>query len=140
MKLFLLVIVALVGVTMADIDCSGVVDIIVPTGENRFSPAIQSDVPAGCWVTWRWDTGFHNVVQGDISFFELPDGFRSGDPAKEGVFSYRFLTEGDYYYYCEPHRDSDTMVGIIRVVGNAPAATVTVFMPLVALAGVVSMW
>jgi len=69
---------------------------------NRFEPS-QVTIPVGTTVTWRWVSGFHNVMpSGDPTF----DG--SGNPVSAPhTFSHTFNSAGSYLYFCIVHGSPD---------------------------------
>ena len=76
------------------------VQVLGPSGGNRFSPA-DLTVAAGTTVTWQWGTNAqsHNVVPDD-----------NATPATSGPvanaphsYQYTFSTTGIYHYHCASH-------------------------------------
>jgi plastocyanin len=67
-------------------------------GNNRFEPA-NVTIPAGTTVTWRWVSGFHNVMPtGNPTFTG------NGQPVSApSTFSQTFTTPGTYLYFCVVH-------------------------------------
>jgi plastocyanin len=78
---------------------------------NRFSPASVT-IPAGTTVTWRWVSGFHNVMPtGNPTF--TGNGAPVSAPT---TFSQTFSTPGTYLYFCVVHgTPSSGMRGTIVV-------------------------
>lgn len=78
---------------------------------NRFSPASVT-IPAGTTVTWRWVSGFHNVMPtGNPTF--TGNGAPISAPT---TFSQTFSTPGTYLYFCVIHgTPSSGMRGTIVV-------------------------
>jgi plastocyanin len=78
---------------------------------NRFDPASVT-IPTGTTVTWRWVSGFHNVVPtGNPTF--TGNGAPVSPPT---TFSQTFTTPGTYLYYCVVHgTPSSGMRGTIVV-------------------------
>ena len=65
-----------------------------------FSPTSVT-IAAGGTVTWTWDDSTDSIVHNVRG-----DGFRSGDPAEKGRFSFTFMTPGTYAFFCEVHQAS----------------------------------
>ena len=65
---------------------------------DRFDPASVT-IPAGTTVTWRWVSGFHNVMPTGTPTFT-----GSGGPVSPPTtFSQTFTTPGTYLYFCVVH-------------------------------------
>jgi plastocyanin len=65
---------------------------------NRFDPASVT-IPAGTTVTWRWVSGFHNVMPtGNPTF--TGNGAPVSAPT---TFAQTFTSPGTYLYYCVVH-------------------------------------
>lgn len=79
---------------------------------NKFVPA-KAEVPVGATVVWINEGGVHNVKADDGSF---------GNDVDPGDWSFprTFDVEGDFGYFCEPHKSSG-MTGIVRVAADAMA-------------------
>ena len=72
-----------------------------------FGPS-SLEVSAGTEVTWTNQQGSPHTITAD-------DGsFTSDNIAKDGTFSFTFLTPGTYTYHCEIHPN---MTGTITVTG-----------------------
>jgi plastocyanin len=67
-------------------------------GGNRFTPN-NVTVAVGTTVTWRWVSGFHDVIPTGAPAF--PD---SGNPVSAPhAFSHTFDSPGTYLYFCSVH-------------------------------------
>src|SRR6185436_11764856 len=80
-------------------------------GGDRFAPA-NVTIPVGTTVTWRWVSGFHNVVPTGSPAFT-----GSGSPVSApSTFSQTFNSPGTYLYFCVVHGTPTTgMRGTIEV-------------------------
>lgn len=78
-------------------------------GANAFAPA-AIEVSPGTTVTWKWVSGYHNVVDENGQF-------NSGEPEQNATFQHTFEMAGTILYYCEPHR-SMGMKGAVIVAGG----------------------
>jgi plastocyanin len=87
-----------------------------PGGDLVFSPA-SLEIQPGTQVVWEWESDTHNIVPDG-----QPDGANwSGHTPIENTgfsYSYTFTVEGEYAYYCEPHRSAG-MEGTITVSEDA---------------------
>lgn len=84
-----------------------------PGGDLVFDPA-EASVDVGTTVEWVWDSDTHTVTPESI-----PDGSDwegTGSTTHDAGYSHShtFETEGQYDYYCEPHRSAG-MVGTLLV-------------------------
>jgi plastocyanin len=78
---------------------------------NRFDPA-NVTIPAGTTVTWRWVSGFHNVMPTGSPTF-TGNGAPISAPT---TFSQTFTSPGTYLYFCVVHgTPSSGMRGTIVV-------------------------
>lgn len=104
-----------------DTDDGGMADETVrvgPGGDLVFDPA-ETTVEVGATVEWVWDSDTHTVTPESV-----PDGSDwegTGSTTHDAGYSHShtFETEGQYDYYCEPHRSAG-MVGTLTV-GDASA-------------------
>lgn len=76
-----------------------------PGGDLVFDPA-ETSVDVGATVEWVWDSDTHTVTPERI-----PDGSDwegTGTTTHDAGYSHShtFETEGQYDYYCEPHRSA----------------------------------
>ncbi len=79
----------------------------VAAKDNQFGPpAIQ--VPAGTTVTWRFQDG---LIPHDVT----GEGWKSGEPQREGSYTHTFDQVGTYPYRCTLH---DGMDGRVVVTGS----------------------
>lgn len=78
---------------------------------TAFEPATIT-IKAGETVTWKWETGTHDVESGTNC---APDGtFSSGEPVTGANFEHKFDTAGTFDYFCSVHCGSG-MVGKVIV-------------------------
>lgn len=87
------------------------IQLVTDGSDNRFDPASVT-IPAGTTVTWRWVSGFHNVMPtGNPTF--TGNGAPVSPPT---TFSQTFSTPGTYLYFCVVHgTPSSGMRGTIVV-------------------------
>jgi plastocyanin len=78
----------------------------VTAKDNKFSPA-AIQVPAGTTVTWTFQDG---AVPHDVT----GEGWRSGEPEREGTFTHAFDQPGTYPYRCTLHDGMDGRVVVTR--------------------------
>ncbi|MFC4548922.1 MULTISPECIES: halocyanin domain-containing protein [Halorussus] len=85
-------------------------------GANAFAPA-AIEISPGTEVTWKWVSGYHNVVAENGEF-------DSGSPEQNATFRHTFESPGTSLYYCDPH-ESLGMKGAVVVAGGEDAGTAT---------------
>ena len=87
------------------------IQLVTDGSDNRFEPASVT-VPAGTTVTWKWVSGFHNVMPTGTPTF-TGNGAPVSPPT---TFSQTFSTPGTYLYFCVVHgTPSSGMRGTIVV-------------------------
>ncbi|WP_458206508.1 plastocyanin/azurin family copper-binding protein [Haladaptatus sp. NG-SE-30] len=87
-----------------------------PGGNLTFEPAELSISP-GTTVKWVWESNTHNVVpesQPEGSSWKGSKGGESKTYDSGHTYSHTFDTEGEYEYYCSPHKSAG-MTGTISV-------------------------
>ena len=96
--------------------------VVGPGGALEFDPADLTITP-GTTVHWTWDSDNHNVVPSEAPDDSGFEGTEGGDDQTYNAgheYEHTFEVEGDYEYYCTPHRQAG-MTGTITVsedVGN----------------------
>ena len=83
-------------------------EVLVGPGSLSFEPE-SFEIPTGATVRWVWESGGHNVkVSSQPSGADWP-----GTPGEEfdtfdagHTYAYTFEVDGDYQYYCAPHRSA----------------------------------
>ena len=104
---------AIVPACTSEDDDAGVVAATVEVlGTNEFSPKTVT-IRAGEVVRWVWLDGVHNVASGASCTHD--GAFRSGEPVTGATYERKFATAGTFTYFCEPHCQSDAMVGTVIV-------------------------
>jgi len=91
-----------------------------PGGSLAYDPAELTIAP-GTTVRWVWDSDNHNVVPSAQPESADWGGTEGGDDQTYNTgheYSYTFEVEGDYEYYCTPHRSAG-MTGAITVSADA---------------------
>ncbi|WP_134672053.1 plastocyanin/azurin family copper-binding protein [Halorussus marinus] len=91
-----------------------------PGGDLVFEPA-EIEIQPGTTVKWVWDSDNHNVVADSTPEGADWEGTEGGDSETYNTgheYSHTFEVEGDYEYYCTPHRSAG-MVGTITVSPDA---------------------
>jgi len=87
-----------------------------PGGNLSYDPA-ELTIQPGTTVVWTWDSDNHNVVpnaQPDDADWGGTEGGDSQTYNTGHEYEYTFDVEGDYEYYCTPHRQAG-MTGTITV-------------------------
>jgi plastocyanin len=93
--------------------------IVGPGGDLVYEPASLEILP-GTQVVFEWDSDTHNIVPES----QPDDANWSGHNPIENTgfsYSYTFTVEGEYAYYCQPHRSAG-MEATITVTEDAGAA------------------
>jgi plastocyanin len=91
-----------------------------PGGSLEFDPSELTITP-GTTVHWTWDSDNHNVVPSSKPEESGFQGTEGGDDQTYNAgheYSHTFEVEGDYEYYCTPHRQAG-MTGAISVSADA---------------------
>jgi plastocyanin len=91
-----------------------------PGGSLEFDPA-DLEIQPGTTVHWTWDSDNHNVVPSSKPEESGFQGTEGGDDQTYNAgheYSHTFEVEGDYEYYCTPHRQAG-MTGAISVSADA---------------------
>ncbi|WP_115862588.1 plastocyanin/azurin family copper-binding protein [Halorussus litoreus] len=91
-----------------------------PGGSLVFEPA-ELEIQPGTTVHWVWDSDNHNVQPSAQPEDADWSGTEGGDDQTYNTgheYSYTFEVEGDYEYYCTPHRQAG-MTGTITVSADA---------------------
>ncbi|PSQ48273.1 halocyanin [Halobacteriales archaeon SW_6_65_15] len=90
--------------------------VVGPGGALEFDPADLTITP-GTTVHWTWDSDNHNVVPSEAPDDSGFEGTEGGDDQTFNAgheYEHTFEVEGDYEYYCTPHRQAG-MTGAITV-------------------------
>jgi plastocyanin len=93
--------------------------VVGPGGALEFDPADLTITP-GTTVYWTWDSDNHNVVPSEAPDDSGFEGTEGGDDQTYNAgheYEHTFEVEGDYEYYCTPHRQAG-MTGTITVSEN----------------------
>ncbi len=91
-----------------------------PGGSLAYEPDSLTIQP-GTTVVWTWDSDNHNVVpsaQPDDADWSGTEGGDSETYNTGHEYEHTFEVEGDYEYYCTPHRQAG-MTGTITVSADA---------------------
>jgi plastocyanin len=94
--------------------------VVGPGGELAFDPE-DLEIQPGTTVHWTWDSDNHNVVPSEKPEDSGFEGTEGGDDQTHNAgheYEHTFEVEGDYEYYCTPHRQAG-MVGSITVSEDA---------------------
>jgi plastocyanin len=90
--------------------------VVGPGGSLQYDPEDLTITP-GTTVHWTWDSDNHNVVPSEKPEDSGFEGTEGGDDQTHNAgheYEHTFEVEGDYEYYCTPHRQAG-MVGSITV-------------------------
>jgi plastocyanin len=93
--------------------------VVGPGGNLEFDPA-DLEIQPGTTVHWTWDSDNHNVVPSEAPDDSGFEGTEGGDDQTYNAgheYEHTFEVEGDYEYYCTPHRQAG-MTGTITVSEN----------------------
>jgi plastocyanin len=94
--------------------------VVGPGGSLQYDPEDLTITP-GTTVHWTWDSDNHNVVASEKPEDSGFEGTEGGDDQTHNAgheYEHTFEVEGDYEYYCTPHRQAG-MVGSITVSEDA---------------------
>jgi plastocyanin len=102
-------------------DGGGTKEVIVgPGGSLVFDPE-ELEIQPGTTVKWVWESDNHNVVpesQPEGADWQGTEGAPDKTYDTGHEYSHTFETEGEYEYFCQPHKTAG-MVGTITVSEDA---------------------
>ena len=81
---------------------------------DAYSNTSETVIDVGMTVRWVWQAGSHTTTRTNTVSWDAP--INSNNCCRS--FEFTFTTQGDYPYYCTPHRSFMTGVVKVRIPGD----------------------